>query len=100
MSVRPEKINITRAYPAQDKPLTNILKGKVEDVIYLGSQTKFWIRVADYRLAINKQHTSFLLDEQPIKWQDDVWISWNPEHGYLLDTYAETDENLLTLPSE
>ncbi len=100
LSVRPEKINITRAYPAQDKPLTNILKGKVEDVIYLGSQTKFWIRVADYRLAINKQHTSFLLDEQPIKWQDDVWISWNPEHGYLLDTYAETDENLLTLPSE
>lgn len=100
LSVRPEKINISRTYPAQDKPLTNILKGKVEDVIYLGSQTKFWIRVEDYRLAINKQHTSFLLDEQPIKWQDDVWISWNPEHGYLLDTYAETDENLLTLPSE
>lgn len=100
LSVRPEKINITRAYPLQDKPFTNILKGKVEDVIYVGSQTKFWIRIEDYRLAIYKQHTSFLLDEQPIKWKDDVWISWNPEHGYLLDTYAETDESLLTLPSE
>lgn len=100
LSVRPEKINISRTYPVQDKSLTNILKGKVEDVIYLGSQTKFWIRIEDYRLTINKQHTSFLLDEQPIKWQDDVWISWNPEHGYLLDTYAETDEHLLTLPSE
>jgi spermidine/putrescine transport system ATP-binding protein len=99
LSIRPEKINISKTYPNMEKPFINVLKGKVEDIIYLGSMTKYWIRVQDYRLSIIKQHASYLLDEVPISWQDDVWISWNPEHGYLMDMYTETDESLLTLPT-
>lgn len=99
LSIRPEKINISKTLPLTDKSFINTFKGIVDDVIYLGSMTKFWVKTQDYKLSIIKQHSSFLLDEEPIRWNDEVWISWNPEHGYLLDQYAEIDENLLTLPS-
>ncbi|OGV18102.1 MAG: spermidine/putrescine ABC transporter ATP-binding protein [Lentisphaerae bacterium GWF2_38_69] len=98
LSIRPEKLNIAKTQPNTDK-LINIFKGTVEDIIYLGSMTKFWVTTQNYKLSIIKQHSSFLLDEEPIRWKDEVWISWNPEHGYLLDQYAETDENLLTIPT-
>ena len=103
ISVRPEKLNISRdcpEYPANSEKF-NKLQGIVEDVIYLGNQTKFWVRINDdYRLAVYKQHASYLLDEKPIRWHDEVWISWNAEHGYLLEKYEEEDEELLSLPSE
>ncbi len=99
LSVRPEKINISRMPPATFRPNMNILNGIVEDVVYLGAHTKFWVRVGEYRLAVNKLHSSYLLDEVPIRWNDEVWISWNAEHGYLLDNYIEADEKLLSLPT-
>ncbi len=99
LSIRPEKINISKTPPPTDKSFINTFKGVVDDIIYLGSMTKFWVKTQDYKLSIIKQHSSYLLDEEPIRWHDEVWISWNPEHGYLLDQYAETDESLLTLPS-
>jgi spermidine/putrescine transport system ATP-binding protein len=102
ISVRPEKLNITRNYPEQKGARKfNVIPGIVEDVIYLGNQTKFWVRISDdCRLSIYKQHASFLLDEKPIRWNDEVWISWNAEHGYLLEKYEEEDEELLSLSSD
>ena len=99
LSVRPEKINISRMPPATFRPNMNVMNGIVEDVVYLGAHTKFWVRVGEYRLAVNKLHSSYLLDEVPIRWNDEVWISWNAEHGYLLDNYTEADENLMSLPT-
>jgi spermidine/putrescine transport system ATP-binding protein len=102
ISVRPEKLHISRDYPElkTDRKF-NVVQGVVEDVIYLGNQTKFWVRVSEnYRLTIYKQHSSYLLDEKPIRWNDAVWIFWNAEHGYLLEKYEEEDEELLSLSSE
>ena len=103
ISVRPEKLSITRDYPEQLRGFKkfNKISGAVEDVIYLGNQTKFWVRISDdYRLAVYKQHSNYLLDEKPIRWNDEVWVTWNAEHGYLLEKYEEEDEELLSLPSE
>ncbi len=97
LSVRPEKIYISRKAPATVRPCMNVLSGVVEDVVYLGAQTKFWVKIGEYRLAVNKQHSSYLLDEIPIRWNDEVWVSWNSEHGYLLDQYIEADEKLLSM---
>jgi len=97
LSVRPEKINISRMPPPTIKSYMNIMNGIVEDVVYLGSHTKFWVKIGNYSIAIDKQHTSYLLDEVPIRWNDQVWITWNAEHGYLLDNYLEADEKLLSM---
>ncbi len=99
LSVRPEKFKISREKP---EPVLhyNEVPGKVEDVIYLGSQTRYWVRVQDYRIAVYRQHSRFLLDENPIKWGDDVWISWHGDDGFMLERYSESDESLMQLPPE
>lgn len=99
LSIRPEKFHISREEPAVDGR-HNKVRGHVEDVIYLGSHTRYWVRVQDYRLAIFRQHSRFLLDEKPICWHEDVWISWHADDGFMLERYSETDEKLTGLPPE
>ena len=36
----------------------------------------------------------------PPTWNDQVWLRWHANDGFLLDQYREEDENLLTLPDE
>jgi len=100
LSVRPEKISIAHDEPAKtEKNHRNLIRGKVEDVIYLGANTKYWVRVGEYKIAISKQHKRFLLDEKPILWGDTVWLFWEADDSYMLDRYRAEDEQLLSLPS-
>ena len=97
LSLRPEKLLIVAEAPPE-RQLHNVVAGVVEEVIYLGSNTKYWVRVGDYRLAVHRQHRRFLLDEKPIKWKDPVWLEWHADDGYMLERYSEADEDLLSLP--
>ncbi|MCC8190954.1 MAG: ABC transporter ATP-binding protein [Planctomycetes bacterium] len=97
LSLRPEKLLIL-ADPPSPQPRHNVVKGVVEEAIYLGSHTKYWVRVGEYRLAVHRQHRRFLLDEKPIRWQDEVWLEWHADDGYMLERYSEADEALLSLP--
>ena len=99
LSIRPEKLRISRERPAA-APHLNVIQGKVEDVIYLGSQTKYWVRTGDYRISVIRQHSRFLLDEKPIRWGEQVWVSWHADDGFMLEKYSEQDENLIQLPPE
>ncbi len=97
LSIRPEKFSISLDQPPEG-PKMNIFQGKVEDIIYLGPQTKYWVRVQDWRVAVVKQHSGFALEERKIKWKDDVWLSWEADNAYMLEKYAADDESLLLLP--
>ena len=99
LSVRPEKIRISREKPESNNR-HNIVPGHVEDVIYLGALTKYWVRIQEYRIAVFQQHSRFLLDEKPIQWHDDVWISWHADDGFMLERYSESDERLMGTPPE
>ena len=99
LSIRPEKFQISLEKP-EARPHMNVIRGTVDDVIYLGSQTKYWVKSGEYRISVVRQHSKFLLDEQPIKWQDDVWLSWHADDGFMLEKYNEQDENLIQLPPE
>ncbi len=99
LSVRPEKFRLSVVKPNVDGR-HNLVPGRVEEVIYLGSQTKFLVRVQDYRLSIAQPHSRFLLDEQPIRWEDNVWVWWHADDGYMLDRYSEKDEALKEMPAE
>ena len=70
----------------------------MEDVVYLGAHTRYWVRVNDWRIAVVKQHYGYALDERRITWGDDVWLRFEADNAYMLDRYAEADENLLSLP--
>jgi spermidine/putrescine transport system ATP-binding protein len=99
LSIRPEKFTIARDRPTPER-LRNALQGVVEDVIYLGNVTKYWVRVGETRISVSRQHNRFLLDEQPISWEDEVWISWHADDGFMLERYSEEDEDLLPTPPD
>ena len=84
LSIRPEKFQISLEKP-EERPHMNVIPGKVDDVIYLGSQTKYWVKSGEYRISVVRQHSKFLLDEQPIKWQDEVWLRWHADDGYMVE---------------
>ncbi len=99
LSVRPEKIHITRERP-EEIPQRNAVPAKVEDVIYLGSNTKYWLAAGGRRIQVLRQHSRFFLDEKPIRWKDDVWIWWHADDGFMLDHFRKADEALLTVPPQ
>lgn len=99
LSIRPEKIHIAREKP-ESRPHINALEAVVDDIVYQGDHTKYWVRTGDYRIAVLQQHSRFFLDEVPIEWRQNVWIWWHGNDGYMLARYSESDENLTDLPPE
>ena len=97
ISVRPEKLRISFDEPPA-RQYHNKVKGIVEDIIYAGSETKYFVRVEDYRLCVFQQNIHFLLEERQIKWNDEVWINWHGNDSYMLQRYKPEDERLLAVP--
>lgn len=99
LSIRPEKIHISRDRP-EEKPQRNIMPAAVEDVIYLGSNTKYWVRVAGYRIQVLRQHARYFFDDKPLRWKDEAWIWWHADDGFMLDHFRKADEGLLAVPPQ
>ncbi|MCB1233068.1 MAG: ABC transporter ATP-binding protein [Verrucomicrobiae bacterium] len=99
LSLRPEKIRIESHAPPTD-PGLNAIEGIVEDVIYLGSMTRYWVRVGDQRIAAERQHSRYLLDEKLPSWKDRVWLSWRADDGCVLSDFAVEDTELLSIPPD
>lgn len=100
LSIRPEKFAISADRP-QLGPKHNVLPAIVEDIVYQGDHTRYWVKICDdWRVAITRQHNRFMLDERPITWGDKVYISWQADDGFMLERYSEQDENLLQMPPQ
>ncbi|MBN2266617.1 MAG: ABC transporter ATP-binding protein [Candidatus Aminicenantes bacterium] len=97
LSVRPEKVHISHERPEQ-KPRNNSFPAVVEDVIYLGANTKYWVRAGGHRIQVLRQHSRYFLDEKPIRWKDACWIRWHADDGFMLDRFRKADEGLLSVP--
>ena len=100
LSVRPEKLRVSHTPPETSGGKINCYRATVEDAVYQGSHTRFWVRIGAYRLSVLQSHNRYLLDQRPIRWGDEVWLSWHADDGYMLEQYSETDEDLLLLPPE
>lgn len=99
LSLRPEKLIVTRQ-PPDPGPMDNTIQGTIEDVIYFGSRTRYWVRCGGWKLCAEVQHRTFLLDDTPPAWGDHVWLHWHANDGFLLEQYDALDEDLLTLPED
>ncbi len=100
VSIRPEKFQISIDRP-QVGPKHNVLPATVEDIVYQGDHTRYWVSIENgWRIAITRQHNRFMLDERPITWGDKVFISWQSDDGYMLEHYSEKDEDLLQMPPQ
>jgi spermidine/putrescine transport system ATP-binding protein len=91
LSIRPEKFHISNEQPQSRSGSKNAFRAKVEDVIYMGTLTKYWVRIQNHRLAISQPHGRFLLDEKPPRWGDEVWIWFHADDGYMLDRFNPSE---------
>ncbi len=86
-TVRPEKIKITLEEPdVKGRRDINVFKGIVEEPIYTGFQSKFYVRLENGTIVkVFKQHTNYFDDGPEISWKDTVYISWSAEDGYIVE---------------
>ena len=87
-TIRPEKIRITLEEPnINGRQDINVFKGVVEEPVYTGFQSKFYIKLEKTGTIVKvfKQHTNYLDDGPEIQWNDTVYISWSAEDGYIVE---------------
>lgn len=92
ISLRPEKIAISRNKPRYQEDI-NILRGVIEDILYLGSHTQYIVRVGDLRIRVFSQHKRVYFDDTALDWEEPVWLFWHDTDTWLID---EIPENVLT----
>jgi spermidine/putrescine transport system ATP-binding protein len=84
-TVRPEKIVISKEKPATKRADINLFSGTVDEPIYSGFQTKFYVRVREDSLfRVIKQHANYSDEGPDILWKDDVFLSWSADDGYIV----------------
>ncbi len=86
-TVRPEKIRISPNPPRSNNITMNTFKGIVEEPIYSGFQSKFFVKLEKEPatlVKVFKQHTVFLEEGPEIQWKDTVYVSWSANDGYLV----------------
>ncbi len=86
-TIRPEKIRITLEPPhTGGRTDINVFKGIVEEPIYSGFQSKFYVKLETGKIIkVFKQHTDYMDDGPVIHWKDSVYVSWAAEDAYIVE---------------
>ena len=99
LSVRPEKIRVTRNPPPPEKGAgINVFNATVTDIIYQGVYTKYWLTSGGKSISALKPHSRFLLDQESITWTDKVYLWWHPDDGYMVENFSPLDMSLIQEP--
>ncbi|MFP3090122.1 ABC transporter ATP-binding protein [Treponema sp. TIM-1] len=84
-TIRPEKILISKEKPATKREDINLLQGTVDEPIYSGFQTKFYVKTQEKVLIrVIKQHAKYSDEGPDIVWKDSVYLSWSANDGYIV----------------
>lgn len=88
-TVRPEKVRITKEAPTRDLENLNIHHGIVDEPIYSGFQSKFYVRIDDgASFKVFKQHKTYSEEGPSIHWKDDVHVFWSAYDAYIVEGYT------------
>lgn len=88
-TVRPEKIVISADRPVTKRADINLLQGVVDEPIYSGFQTKYYVKTkkgaeAGAVIRVMKQHARYSDEGPDIVWRDEVYLSWSADDGYIV----------------
>lgn len=85
-TVRPEKIKITKEKPTKVGKDINHFIGIVEEPIYSGFHSKYYVRLENgTQIKVIQQHANYLDEGPEINWKDRVYVSWSAEDGYIVE---------------
>ncbi len=86
VSVRPEKISLSAERPA-DADLV-VSRCQVEDVIYLGSESRYAARVGDHRIWSARLHDRDHSSDAIRKGQE-AWLHFSPDDALVLEAVTD-----------
>jgi spermidine/putrescine transport system ATP-binding protein len=85
-TIRPEKIAISTDKPHIGRSDINLYEGSVDEPIYSGFQTKYYVRLPNQSVVkVIKQHANYSDEGPEILWKDKVFVSWSAEDGYIVE---------------
>ena len=87
-TIRPEKIVISKEKPAIKRDDINLFHGDVDEPIYSGFQTKFYVKIGNSVIRAIKQHAKYYDEGPDIIWKDNVYLSWSAHDGYIVGVKA------------
>jgi spermidine/putrescine transport system ATP-binding protein len=89
-TIRPEKILISKEKPTLKREDINLFQGDVEEPIYSGFQTKFYVKTNEkIVIRVMKQHAKYYDEGPDIVWKDKVYLSWSADDGYIVGVKNE-----------
>jgi len=75
-AVRPEKINLLRAPPADTSE--NCTKGVVKEIAYMGDLSIYLVKIETGKIVrVTLPNVERLSDDERIQWDETVWLSWH-----------------------
>jgi spermidine/putrescine transport system ATP-binding protein len=85
-TVRPEKVRIGLEKPSTTRHAINYFAGVVDEPIYSGFQTKFYVKTDNGAvIKVFKQHADWSDEGPEIAWKDRVWLSFSAEDAYVVE---------------
>lgn len=94
VSIRPEKIKVSKTQPKFTTKYYNTLKVYVDELIYSGFQSKYftWANGDKTQLfKAFKQHAVYFDedDNEAIWWDEEAYISWDADDGFLVEVISK-----------
>jgi len=91
LSLRPEKIAVSRTKPHVQADI-NVVKGVIEDILYLGTHTQYIVKVGELKFRVFSQHKRVYFDDAALDWFEPVWLFWHDTDSWLIN--EETPEGM------
>ncbi|MCP4375500.1 MAG: ABC transporter ATP-binding protein, partial [bacterium] len=84
IALRPEKVNISKTPPAEEK--YNTIRGQVNDIGYLGGTSTYRVQIEGNRIVeVTSPNQIRPTDSNPpIDWDQEVFLSWPPSSSVVL----------------
>lgn len=97
VSIRPEKIRVSKQIPTGLTDKHNVLKVYVDELIYSGFQSKYFVWVnGDKNIPFKafKQHAVYFEegDQDAIHWDEEAYISWHADDSFLVEVGVDLNE--------
>lgn len=89
LSLRPEKIALSRIKPS-DQGDINVLKGKIEDILYLGTHTQYILRIGSMEVKVFTLHKRVHFEEDTFQWNDLAYLFWHDTDSFIINELPET----------
>jgi putrescine transport system ATP-binding protein len=83
VAVRPEKITLVKEEPP-DAAGRNLVKGVVREIAYLGDVSIYLVELGTGKMVRVTAQNLTRRTEMPIRWEDEVYLSWKPFAGVVL----------------